>query len=244
MISNKVIVITGAKGLIGKALVKEVNENNGICVQLDIVGENNPDANEFQCDTTDQKAVQNIIEIIVDKYGKIDGWVNNAYPRTDDWDTKFENIPFKSWKENVDMHMNGYFVCCQLVLEYMKSKGGGSLINMGSIYGSRAPDFSIYENTEMTMPAAYSAIKGGIITLTKYLASYYGSNNVRVNAVSPGGIFNNQPESFVAQYTKNVPLQRMGTPEDISPTIAFLLSDKSAYITGQNIIIDGGLTAI
>ena len=96
----------------------------------------------------------------------------------------------------------------------------------------------------MTMPAAYSAIKGGIINLTKYLASYYGGHNLRVNTVSPGGIFNNQPESFVEKYNKKVPLNRMGTPEDVAPTVTFLLSDKASYITGQNIIIDGGLSAI
>jgi len=244
MISNKVIVITGAKGLIGKALVKEVNDNNGKSILLDINAKNNSDTGEFQCDTTDKKAVNEIIEIIVEKYGKIDGWVNNAYPRTEDWNTKFENIPLDSWRENVDMHMNGYFTCCQLILEYMKSQGNGSLVNMGSIYGSRAPDFSIYENTEMTMPAAYSAIKGGIINLTKYLASYYGGHNLRVNTVSPGGIFNNQPESFVEKYNKKVPLNRMGTPEDIAPTVVFLLSDKATYITGQNIFVDGGLSVI
>jgi NAD(P)-dependent dehydrogenase (short-subunit alcohol dehydrogenase family) len=96
----------------------------------------------------------------------------------------------------------------------------------------------------MTMPAAYSAIKGGLINFTKYLASYTGKYKVRVNCVSPGGIFDNQPKSFVTNYEKKVPLQRLGTPGDIAPAIAFLLSDESLYITGHNLVIDGGWTAI
>jgi NAD(P)-dependent dehydrogenase (short-subunit alcohol dehydrogenase family) len=96
----------------------------------------------------------------------------------------------------------------------------------------------------MTMPAAYSAIKGGVISLSKYLASYYGGHNIRVNTVSPGGIFNNQPESFVDRYCKKVPLNRMGAPEDVAPTVVFLLSDKASYISGQNIVVDGGLSIL
>jgi NAD(P)-dependent dehydrogenase (short-subunit alcohol dehydrogenase family) len=94
------------------------------------------------------------------------------------------------------------------------------------------------------MPAAYSAIKGGVINFTRYLSSYYGKNNIRVNCVSPGGIYNSQPVEFVKNYEKKVPMQRMGKPEDISPAVSFLLSDDSSYITGQNLIIDGGWTSI
>jgi NAD(P)-dependent dehydrogenase (short-subunit alcohol dehydrogenase family) len=96
----------------------------------------------------------------------------------------------------------------------------------------------------MTMPAAYAAIKGGIVNFTRYLSSYFGKNNIRVNAVSPGGVFNNQPNQFVENYIRKVPLQRMAKPDDISPAVVFLLSDDSSYITGQNIAIDGGWTAI
>ena len=126
----------------------------------------------------------------------------------------------------------------------MAAKKNGTIVNIGSIYGTVGPDFNVYNNTELTMPAAYSAIKGGVINFTRYLSSYYGKNNIRVNCVSPGGIFNNQPVEFVKNYENKVPMQRMGKPEDISPAVSFLLSDDSSYITGQNLIIDGGWTSI
>jgi len=126
----------------------------------------------------------------------------------------------------------------------MKDQRHGSVVNIASIYGTVGPDFSIYEGTNMTMPAAYSAIKGGVINFTRYLASYYGSYNIRVNCISPGGIFDKQSPNFVNKYESKVPLRRMGLPEDISPAVGFLLAQESSYITGQNIIIDGGWTAI
>ena len=126
----------------------------------------------------------------------------------------------------------------------MKNQKFGSIVNIASIYGVVGPDFSVYNGTEMTMPAAYSAIKGAQINFTRYLASYYGKYNINVNCVSPGGIFNSQNATFVENYNKKVPMQRMGTPQDISPTVAFLLTENAKYITGQNIIIDGGWTAI
>ena len=115
---------------------------------------------------------------------------------------------------------------------------------MSSIYGLVGPDFNVYNGTNMTMPAAYSAIKGGLNNLTRYLASYYGEFQVRVNTISPGGIFNNQEESFVNNYIEKVPMKRMGKPEDIVAAVFYLISDESNYITGQNLIIDGGWTAI
>ena len=125
----------------------------------------------------------------------------------------------------------------------MKQQGGGTIINLASIYGGVAPDFSMYEGTEMTMPAAYSAIKGGIIALTKYIATYYARYQVRANVISPGGIFDNQQQAFVEKYSEKTPLGRMGTPFDVAGAVVFLASDASSYITGQNLIIDGGWTA-
>ena len=120
----------------------------------------------------------------------------------------------------------------------------GSVVNIASTYGIVAPDFTIYDGTEMTSPAAYAAIKGGIINMTKYFASYLGKHNVRFNCVSPGGIFDNQNPIFVANYEKKVPLKRMGKPVDIAPSISFLLSDDAGYITGHNLVVDGGWTII
>ena len=126
----------------------------------------------------------------------------------------------------------------------MKKQGFGSLINMSSIYGLVGPDFTIYEGTDMTMPAAYAAIKGGLNNLTRYLASYYGVSQIRINTVSPGGILDNQPKSFIDNYNKKVPLKRMGSPKDIVSAVYFLLSDESGYITGHNLVVDGGWSII
>ena len=127
----------------------------------------------------------------------------------------------------------------------MKSqKDGGSIVNFASIYGALGPDFSIYEGTEMTSPAAYTAIKGGVISMTKYIATYFGKDNIRCNSICPGGVYNNQNQDFVDKYVKKVPLGRMADPHDISPTVSFLLSDEAKYLTGQNIFVDGGWSAM
>ena len=242
-VKDKVIVITGASGLLGKKIVASLKNRDAKVISTDINFDNQLDDN-FILDITDENSIKSVVTDIVKKYGRIDGWVNNAYPRTKDWGEKLEDIPFESWRKNVDMHLNGYYLCCQIVLEHMKQQQFGSLVNMSSIYGMVAPDFSIYEGTTMTMPAAYSAIKGGINNLSRYLASYYGHCNVRVNIVSPGGIFDNQPDAFVNKYNKKVPLKRMGQPHDIMGPIHFLLSDDSSYITGHNLVVDGGLTIL
>jgi len=242
-VKDKVIVITGASGLLGKKIVASLKNRDAKVISTDINFDNQLDDN-FILDITDENSIKSVVTDIVKKYGRIDGWVNNAYPRTKDWGEKLEDIPFESWRKNVDMHLNGYYLCCQVVLEHMKQQQFGSLVNMSSIYGMVAPDFSIYEGTTMTMPAAYSAIKGGINNLSRYLASYYGHCNVRVNIVSPGGIFDNQPDAFVNKYNKKVPLKRMGQPHDIMGPIHFLLSDDSSYITGHNLVVDGGLTIL
>lgn len=242
-IKNKVIVITGGNGLLGKQMVSTFREQGAIVVAADIYFKEKGE-DDFIIDITDENSVKNGVAAIVAKYKIIDGWINNAYPRTNDWSAKFEKIPFESWRKNVDMHLNGYFLCCQVVLEEMKNQGFGSLINMSSIYGVVGPDFTVYEGTEMTMPAAYAAIKGGLTNLTRYLASYYGSYQIRVNTVSPGGIFDNQPESFVNNYNKKVPLRRMGSPKDIVSAVFYLLTDESSYVTGHNLIVDGGWNVI
>lgn len=242
-IKDKVIVVTGGNGLLGKQMVSTFREHGATVVAADIYFEEK-NAADFIIDIADENSVKEGIAAIVEKYNKIDGWVNNAYPRTKDWGNKFENISLDSWRKNVDMHLNGYFLCCQVVLEQMKRQGSGSLINMSSIYGLVGPDFTVYEGTEMTMPAAYSAIKGGLNNFTRYLASYYGEYQVRVNTVSPGGIFDNQPESFVNNYNKKVPMKRMGDPEDIVAAVYYLLTNESSYVTGHNLVVDGGWSII
>jgi NAD(P)-dependent dehydrogenase (short-subunit alcohol dehydrogenase family) len=241
---DKIIIVTGGNGLLGKDIIARISAEGALCINVDINHETNKELTEIKCDITDNKSTDNAIDKIIEKFGRIDGLVNNAYPRTTDWGNKFEDIHYDSWKKNVDWQLNTYFYFSQKVSKYMVKSQVGSIINMASIYGIVGPDFGVYEGTSMTMPAAYSAIKGGIINFTRYLAAYLGPNNVRVNAVSPGGIFDNQNTIFVDNYVKKVPMRRMGLPDDISPMVVFLLSDEAKYITGQNIIIDGGWTCI
>lgn len=243
LLKNNVIVVTGGKGLLGKAICDDLRKEGATVVCADIAA-NPKSKNEVQCDITDEQSVKNTIKTVVSTHGKLDGWVNNAYPRTQDWGSKLEDVSIESWRKNVDMHLNGYFLCCKLAGEQMAKKNKGAIVNMASIYGVVGPDFTVYEGTELTSPAAYSAIKGGIVNLTRYLASYWGQKGIRINCVSPGGIFDHQPKPFVKNYEKKVPLKRMGLPDEIAPSVSFLLSDKASYITGHNLMVDGGWTCV
>jgi len=243
-LKNKIIVVTGGCGLLGASLVKDLNRYKSLCINLDIGVTDDLDSGTLYCDITNSKSVKASIEKILKKYKKIDGWVNNAYPRTKDWGNRFENVSLESWKQNLDMQLGSVFNCCKLVLGVMSNQKNGSIVNISSIYGMGAPDFSVYDNTLMTMPVAYSAIKGGLINFSKYLASYYGKDNIRINCVSPGGIFNNQEPIFVSNFNKKVPLGRMADAKDVSPGVCFLLSDEASYITGHNLVVDGGWTCI
>ena len=248
-LKEKIAVVTGGAGLIGKAIsvglvdagakvyIADIDEKKG--KKLEKLNKNFIWIN---LDITDEKSIKKNIKKIIEKEKKIDIWINCAYPKTKDWSAKFEDIKYESWKKNVDMHLNGYFLTCQQIAEHMKKNKKGSIINFGSTYGVVAPDFSIYEKTKLTMPAAYSAIKGGIITFTKYLSTYYAKQGIRVNAICPGGIFDNQNEVFVQKYSEKTPLGRMGKAEDLVGSVLFLASDASSYITGVILMVDGGWT--
>jgi NAD(P)-dependent dehydrogenase (short-subunit alcohol dehydrogenase family) len=243
-LEKKIIIITGGNGLLGSAIIEKLIEDGAFVINLDINHKTNESLSNIECDITNQESVDSSLNLIINKYEKIDGLVNNAYPRTQDWGNKFEDIKLDSWKKNIDWQLNSYFYMSQQVAMQMAKQKSGSIINIASIYGVIGPDFTVYDGTNMTMPAVYAAIKGGLINLTRYMASYFGPHKVRVNTVSPGGIFDNQNISFVENYEKKVPLRRMGLPEDITPSVSFLLSNESKYITGQNLIVDGGWTAI
>jgi NAD(P)-dependent dehydrogenase (short-subunit alcohol dehydrogenase family) len=244
ILENKIILVTGGSGLLGKSFIEDINKKGGIAINLDINNINDIDNNTLNLDVTCDKSIKESLELIMNKYSRIDGLVNNAYPRTLDWGNKFEDIKTKSFSDNVDMQLSRIFAISKPVLDIMKKQKSGSLVHIASIYGIVGNDFSVYENTELTSPAAYSAIKGGLINFSRYLASYFGKYNLRSNCVSPGGVFNNQNKTFVGQYSQKVPLKRMANPNDIAPTVSFLLSSESNYITGQNIAVDGGWTAI
>lgn len=243
-LEKKIIVVTGGSGLLGKPIVRHLKQNGAITVNVDLLEETDWELGNVKCDITNHQNVKELITEIVKKKGSIDGLVNNAYPKTNDWGARFEDISFSSWQKNVDMQLNATFFICQQVLEHMKNRGAGSIVNMASIYGVVGNDFTIYEGYGGTSPAAYSAIKGGIVNFSRYLASYYGKYNIRVNCLSPGGIKDKQNPSFVERYENKSPLKRLGTAEEIAPAVTFLLSDDASYITGHNLIVDGGWTAI
>ena len=243
-LEKKIILITGGNGLLGSTIIQKLIVEGAFVINLDINHKTNESLSNLECDITSQESIDNSLNLIINKYNRIDGLVNNAYPRTQDWGNKFEDIKLDSWKKNIDWHLNSYFYMSQQVAVKMAKQKYGSIINIASIYGVVGPDFTVYDGTNMTMPGGYAAIKGGLINLTRYMASYFGPHNVRVNSVSPGGIFDKQNSTFVSNYKKKVPLRRMGNPDDIAPSVSFLLSDESKYITGQNLIIDGGWTSI
>lgn len=244
ILKGKNIVVTGSEGLLGKAIVDDIEKEGGVAICFDISLDTNPELHLYKVDLTHQEQTVRIVKKILKTYRRIDGLVNNAYPRTKDWETKMEEVDLSSFSQNVDWQLNSIFHLIQLISNHMIGFKDGSIVNIASIYGIVGNDFTLYENTELTSPVAYSAIKGGLINMNRYLASYFGKNNLRFNCVSPGGIKDQQPNEFIKNYNAKVPMKRMGTPEDIAPTVSFLLSKKANYITGQNIAIDGGWTAI
>jgi NAD(P)-dependent dehydrogenase (short-subunit alcohol dehydrogenase family) len=246
--NNRTAVVTGGCGLIGREIVQGLSQFGAhvyVADQNEVEGKKflHQNIKYINLDITSEDSVQNVLKQVVEEKGKIDILVNCAYPRTEDWGTRFENVNFSSWKLNVDNHLGGYFLMCKETAMIMKGYGGGSIINLASIYGVVAPDFSIYEGSEMTMPVAYASIKAGIIAMTKYIATYFGPYNIRANVISPGGIYDNQAPSFVEKYSQKTPLRRMGKSHEIVGAVIYLASDSSSFVTGQNIMVDGGWTA-
>ena len=253
-LNDRKAVITGGCGLIGREIVTGmalagakvyiVDINKGLGAKLARELKNKGASAEFiHLDITDLENIESKIGDIFEDYGPIDIWVNNAYPRTKDWGAKVEEVSVKSWQKNVDLHLNSYALCSKYAAEQMRPTGG-SIINMGSIYGVLGADFTVYEGTGMTMPFAYSAIKGGIVNLSRYLASYFGKYNVRVNTICPGGVYDKQDPKFIRNYERKTLLKRMARPDEVASVAVFLASEAASYITGATIMVDGGWSAV
>ncbi|MCB9757516.1 MAG: SDR family oxidoreductase [Candidatus Omnitrophica bacterium] len=184
------------------------------------------------------------VAAVVKNLKGIDVWVNCAYPRTADWGVLPEQVSAQSWRQNVDDQLSATALCCTTVADHMKKKGG-TIINLGSIYGIGGGKFDIYNGTAVKpVPIIYSVVKGGIVNLSRYLASYYGCYNIRVNTVCPGGVADGQDPKFVKQYAGQTPLGRMARSEEIASTVLFLASDAASYISGATVMVDGGWTAV
>lgn len=242
-------VVTGGAGRLGESVSTGLADHGATVVVADVAdsgGEalaRDEDVHFVQTDVTEETEVETLVETVVEEFGSLDALVNAAYPRNDNYGRPFEDVTYDDWRENVDLHLGSYFYAAQQAALVMKDQAsGGSIVNFGSIYGVEAPDFTLYDGTDMTSPVEYSAIKGGILNLTRYMASYLAEHDVRVNAVSPGGVFAGQDETFVEQYRARTPMGRMADPEDVVGPVVFLVSDAASYVTGQNLVVDGGWT--
>ena len=254
MLKQKVIVVTGGAGLLGRQFCMSIAANGGIAVIADRDAEaaesvandvlnKHPDCAVAELlDITDKNSVLQLIDRLKARFGRIDAVVNNAYPRNSQYGRKLEDVTYEDFCENVGLHLGGYFLVAQQFGLLFKEQGGGNIINMASIYGVMAPRFEIYKDTSMTMPIEYAAIKSGVIQLSKYFAKYFLGSGVRVNTLSPGGILDMQPASFLKAYNAHCGPKGMLSSEDVSGPLVFLLSDLSKHITGQNFIVDDGFS--
>jgi NAD(P)-dependent dehydrogenase (short-subunit alcohol dehydrogenase family) len=239
--AGKVAVVTGGAGLLGRAVCEGLR-GAGADVWVADVDEPRDDR-AVRVDIGSAPSVRQAFDHVVAASGRLDILVNCAYPRTADWGAALDVEEFEPWCANLQAHLGGYFLTARAAAQLMAGAGGGSVINFASIYGIVGPSWEVYDGTPMTMPSAYSAIKGGVVSMTRFLATYYGPAGVRCNCISPGGIEDGQPRSFVEQYEALTPLGRMGRPEDVVGATVFLASGAARYITGHNLVVDGGWTA-
>lgn len=254
-LNRKTAFVCGGAGTIGREIVRAFVEAGARVIILDVEDRKGQEFSRayrkkrLGCayehfDATDLEAVESRITNLAHKYHRIDVWVNATYPRTNDWADAIEKASLESWRKNIDMHMTSYNWISRCVCLLMKKQKSGSLINLGSIYGVLGNDASLYGNTGVTAPPAYAAIKGGIVNMTRYLASFFGKYNIRVNTICPGGIYTNQYKAFVKKYVTKTPLRRMATAEDVAAAALYFASDASAYVTGTTFMVDGGYSCI
>ncbi|MDH4467816.1 MAG: SDR family oxidoreductase [Bacteriovoracaceae bacterium] len=264
-LTHKNVLITGGVGILGKVFVKAFLDQGANVAILDIDSVKISDfVNELKlqysserkiiglkCDVTNENEVANVVSTVVKEFGRIDILHNNAVSKSSNLDKffdPFEEFELSTWKEIMSVNIDGMFLMAKYVGKHMvEKKIKGSIIQTSSIYGLYAPDQRIYEGSNylgrpINTPAVYSASKAAVIGLTKYLSSYWGAVGIRVNTLTPGGIESGQNETFIKNYSARVPMNRMGKADELVGALLYLASDASSYVTGQNIVVDGGLS--
>ena len=245
---NKNIIIVGGCGQLGSNFVKFLSDlghniiiaDNNVLVGNNLVATIKKNVKFIKCNVNKDKDIDNLIKSSAKLFKSIDAVIYLSYPRSRGWGTHFESIKRKYLTQDLNDNIGSSIIFSQKIIKFFLKQKYGNLIHFSSIQGIAPPKFDHYDGTKMISPIEYAAIKSGIILVTKYLAKLYKKKNIRVNCISPGGIFNNQDSKFLKKYKKTCGTKGMLDPEDLNSTIVYLLSDGSKYINGQNIIIDDG----
>ena len=247
-LAGRVAVVTGALGRLGPVWTAALGRAGAIVVGVDLQGGDGVE----EADVTDREALRGVLERIRRDRGLVPAvLVNNAGidqpPDAAAQTHAIEDVPLEAFRQTLDVNLVGTFNATQVFGSAMRDAGGGSIVNIGSLYASIAPDPAFYDHLEVDppflKPAAYGASKAGVLNITRYFARLWGPNRVRVNALSPGGLLGGQDERFREKYCARVPLGRMADPADLEGPLLFLASDASRYVTGQELRVDGGFTA-
>ena len=260
-LSGRTAIVTGAAGLLGAQHCFALAEAGATVVATDrdlaacdrLARELGGNALAIAADVTDPESLRRLAEAACEPTGRVDVLVNNAAINDKFEDpaaalelSKFENYPLELWQRSLDVNLTGPFLLCQIIGARMAAAGRGSIINIASTYGLVAPDQSLYRDPagrqRFYKSPVYPATKAAVLALTRFLAAYWGSAGVRVNALSPGGVLNEQDAFFVDEYARRTPLGRMAMPSDFAGALTFLASDAAAYVTGANVVVDGGFT--
>ncbi len=257
-LTNRVAIITGGAGLLASEYAHALSAHGAEIILADInekrcseiataLCQQGIKASAIHCDVTSVESWQQLLDDVIKQHKKIDILINNAgftnQSKSLNFDNAFENFPLEDWNAIMNVNLTGVFLGCQVIGKQMLKQKKGSIINIASLYGVVSPHHRIYPETGITQPVAYSVSKHGVIALTKYLATLWADKGIRVNALTPGGVFNNHQALFLERFEQLSPIGRMTDKKELSGGIVYLASDASSHVVGHNLIIDGGWTA-